>query len=175
MVLEAVDEAIQAFFEQIAIVLPNLIAGVLFLIIAYIGIKLVMSGVKTGLRARYTDKLISDLIGSIIAVFMWFAAALILLNIIGLGEIAASLGTTTGFVALGVAYALSNMIADTVAGYYLVRDPDFQVGDQVKTVDDMEGEVMQVGLRKSRLELEDGSIAVLSNSEIEKQWVRKFG
>ena len=44
---------------------------------------------------------------------------------------AASLGTATGFIALGVAYALSDMIEDTVAGVYLLRDPDFAVGDTV--------------------------------------------
>lgn len=35
-----------------------------------------------------------------------------------MGEIAASLGTAAGFISLGGSYALSNMIADTVAGVY---------------------------------------------------------
>lgn len=173
--MEAIEEAVQAFLEQIAVFLPNLLAGVLFLILAYFGIRVAMRGIRTGLNARYKDRLIADLIGSVISIFLWFTVILVLLNILGLGEIAASLGTMTGFTALGVAYALSNMIADTVSGYYLVRDPDFEVGDEVKTlVDDMDGQVMEVGLRKSRLELENGDIAVLSNSEIEKKWIRKF-
>lgn len=173
MVLDAVDQAVQTLVEQVAGFMPNLFAGILFLIAAYIGIKIVMKGVKTSLRARYSDTLISGLMSTIIGLFLWAITALVLLNILGLGEIAASLGTTTGFIALGVAYALSSMIADSVAGYYLVRDPDFQVGDKVET-DEMKGEVMEVGLRKSRLELENDDIAVLSNSEIEKKWIRKF-
>jgi small-conductance mechanosensitive channel len=105
----------------------------------------------------------------VVGVFLWFAAALTLLKILGMGDIAASLGTAAGFVALGVSYALSSMIADTVAGVYLLRDPDFNSGDRV-TADGTTGVVRDIGLRKSRLELDDGDIVVVANSAVEKKW-----
>ena len=103
------------------------------------------------------------------SVALWFAAGLALLSVLGLEAIAASLGTATGFVALGVAYALSDMIADTVAGLYLLRDPDFNAGDRVTTAD-ATGVVRSIGLRKSRLELEDGDTLVLANQAVEQRW-----
>ncbi len=42
----------------------------------------------------------------IVLVFLWFGVALSFLSIVGLTAIAASLGTATGFLALGVSYAL---------------------------------------------------------------------
>jgi small-conductance mechanosensitive channel len=97
-----------------------------------------------------------------------------LLKVVGLGDIAASLGTATGFVALGVSYALSNMIADAVAGVYLLRDPDFNPGDKV-TTESTTGVVRDIGLRKSRIEIDSGDVVVLANREVEKKWTLQSG
>ena len=86
---------------------------------------------------------------------------------------AASLGTATGFLALGVAYALSNMIADAVAGIYLLRDPDLAPGDRVE-VDDTVGEVRAIELRKTRLRV-DGDAVDRGNADIEKRWRKLEG
>jgi len=169
MVLE---NFVETFLEQVAEILPNIFAGILFLITAYIVIKIIQVVIKYSLRQTYDQKMIVSLASTVASIFMWFAAALIFLNIVGLGEIAASLGTATGFVALGIAYALSNMLADTVAGYYLVRDPDFKIGDRVR-VEETEGTITEVGLRKSRLRLENGDLAVFSNKDVEQKWVKE--
>jgi small-conductance mechanosensitive channel len=118
------------------------------------------------------SELVADLFTTIAAVFLWFAAALTLLKILGMGEIAASLGTATGFVALGVSYALSDMIADTVSGVYLLRDPDFNPGDRVETAD-VTGVVRQIDLRKTRLEVDEGDTLVVGNSSVEEKWTKK--
>jgi len=57
------------------------------------------------------------------AIFLWFGVALTFLKVVGMGDIAASLGTAVGFIALGISYALSEMIEDTVAGVYLLPTP----------------------------------------------------
>lgn len=54
---------------------------------------------------------------------MWFSTILLTLSILGFGEIAASLGTATGFVALGVSFALKDVLSDTVAGSTWRRIP----------------------------------------------------
>ena len=154
--------------------LPRLAMGLLFLTVAYVGIRVGLRLVRRGLETLYPDEqgLIVELGVTVAGLFLWFAAALALLKIVGMGDVAASLGPATGFVALGVAYALSNMIADTVAGVYLLRDPDFNPGYRV-SVEGITGEVRQIGLRKSRFELDDGEIVVLANGAVEKKWTRK--
>jgi small-conductance mechanosensitive channel len=153
---------------------PKVIMALVFLTIAYVGIRIGVRIVRGALDALYPDDqdLIVNLAATVVGVFLWFGAALTLLNILGMGDIAASLGTAAGFIALGISYALSNMIADTVAGVYLLRDPDFNPGDRV-TASDVTGEVRDIGLRKSRFRLDDGDTVVMANSAVESKWTLK--
>lgn len=170
-----VEQTINGFVEGMLAAAPRLLAGLVFVTLAYVAIRLVLSGVRSGLQRVYSadERAIADLTVTVAAVFLWFAAALALLKIVGMGDIAASLGTATGFIGLGIAYAMSDMIADTVAGVYLIRDPDFAPGDRV-TTGSVTGTVRSVDLRKSRIELDDGDTAVLANRNVEEQWTKEI-
>lgn len=136
------------------------------LIIDYAG-----KSIRRGLSYSIKEDTILDLLETISKGALWFTAILIVLGVLGLSEIAASLGTAVGFVALGVSLALKNVISDTVAGIYLAKDPDFNKGDNIE-VDGSKGELKAVGLRKSRIELESGDLRVLNNSDAEKKWTK---
>ena len=169
-VVETSLRELQATFAQ---AIPRIVTALLFLVAAYVGITLVLRVVRSALGRLYAgDELIADLLTTVAAIFLWFAAALTLLKILDMGDIAASLGTATGFVALGVSYALSNMIADTVAGVYLLRDPHFNPGDRVET-GDVTGVVRAIELRKTRFETEAGDVVVMGNSSVEEKWTKK--
>lgn len=156
------------------VLLPRVIAGVVFLVVAYLLVTIILRIVRASLSQMFDadSRLIVNLVVLITSIFLWFGVALTFLKIIGMGDIAASLGTSIGFIALGVAYATSNMIADTVAGVYLLRDPDFNPGDTIVT-DAVTGTVTQIGLRKSRFHLDDGAIMVLANRDVEKKWTKQ--
>jgi small-conductance mechanosensitive channel len=151
--------------------IPKIVLGTLFLAIAYVGIKIVLTIARSVFERVYppSQGLVIDLAVTVIGIFLWFGAALVLLNIVGLGNVAASLGTASGFIGLGVAFALQDMIADTVAGVYLLRDPDFNEGYRVDTAS-VTGTITAIGLRKTRLRIDDGSLVVLANREVEKRW-----
>jgi small-conductance mechanosensitive channel len=168
---ELVRQTVAGIQQGLVDALPKLIMALAFLTVAYVGIRVVLRVVHGALDAVYPEEqdLIVNLATTIIGVFLWFTVALALLNILGMGDIAASLGTAAGFIALGISYALSNMIADTVAGVYLLRDPDFNPGDRV-TADGITGTVKSIGLRKSRFALDDGDTVVIGNSAVEKKW-----
>lgn len=143
-------------------------AGV-FLILASLAINHSGKVIRKVLSRKFEEDTIVNLLESVSKGLLWFSAALITLSILGFSEIAAALGTATGFVALGVSLALKNVLSDTVAGVYLAKDPDFNNGDNVE-VDGVKGEIKDVGLRKSRLKLEDGNTRVINNSDAEKKW-----
>jgi small-conductance mechanosensitive channel len=168
---ELVRETLADVQQGLVDAVPRVIMALVFLAVAYVGIRILLRLVRGGLDALYPDDqdLIVNLATTVVGVFLWFGAALTLLNVLGMGEIAASLGTAAGFVALGISYALSNMIADTVAGVYLLRDPDFNPGYRV-TADGTTGEVRDIGLRKSRFRLDDGDTVVVANSAVESKW-----
>ena len=152
---------------------PKILTGLVFVGLAYVGIKAILYVLRGVLDGIYPEEqeLVVDLGTAIAGVFLWFGAALALLNIVGMTEIAASLGTAAGFIALGVSYALSNMIADTVAGVYLLRDPDFNPGDRVKA-DPVTGTVTAIELRKTRFESDEGDTVVVANRDVEKKWTK---
>lgn len=168
------EQTVSTVIADLAAAIPRVFAGFIFLSLAWVSIRLVKGYVRRVLRELYPEdqRLVADFATLVVTVFLWFGAGLALLKVIGMGDIAASLGSAAGFIALGVSYALSNMIADAVAGVYLLKDPDFNPGDRVVT-DSTAGEVRDIGLRKSRIEVEGGDMVVLANREVEKKWTRR--
>lgn len=167
------DIVTQAFTEFVASVraaLPTLITGLVFLLLAVVLVKFLLFVLKLALGRALPGEspVYRQFIATIVAVFLWFAVGLSFLSIVGLEGIATSLGTAAGFIALGVSYATSSMIADAVAGVYLLKDPDFNPGDTVQA-GDTTGVVDTIELRKTRLTVE-GDTVVRGNSEIEKKW-----
>ncbi|WP_311173164.1 mechanosensitive ion channel family protein [Halobellus ordinarius] len=168
-----VEQTLNEFGAGLQAAAPTVLTGLVFLAIAYVGIRLLTAVLRRTLETVYPveQRLVVDLTVTIASVFLWFGAALTLLKIFGMGEIAASLGTAAGFIALGISYALSNMIADTVAGVYLLRDPDFNPGDEVKA-DPVTGTVMTIELRKTRFRNAEGETVVVANRDVEKKWTQ---
>jgi len=167
-----VAEALNRFVADVSEALPDIIAGIVFLIIAGVGVKVIMALVRAALRRTVPGEspVYRQFVATIVAVFLWFGVGLSFLSVVGLDGIATSLGTAAGFLALGVSYATSNMIADAVAGVYLLRDEDFNPGDTVD-IGGTVGVVRSIELRKTRLTVEDDTV-VRGNAEIEKKWTK---
>jgi small-conductance mechanosensitive channel len=168
--------AVSQFLNGIVAALPRLLSGLVFLVLAYVVIRLVKLALRSTLDRIYPadQALVVDLVVTVASLFLWFGAGLTVLDIVGMGEIAASLGTATGFIALGVALALKEMIADTVAGVYLLRDPDFNEGDLVTTAS-VTGTIVTIDLRKTRIRSEEGDLVVVANRDVEKRWTQEVG
>lgn len=171
--LGVVGDGIDRFVASIAAAIPRILSGLIFLVLAGVLAKLVMMVVGAFLERTLDDEdaVYRRFVRAIVAAFLWFGIGLSFLSIVGLDEIASSMGTAAGFLALGVSYSLSNMIADAVSGVYLLRDPDFMPGDKVK-VGDISGTVRSIELRKTRFTDENDDTVVRGNAEIEKKWTK---
>jgi small-conductance mechanosensitive channel len=171
LIERAIVGAVDSFADSVLGAVPKILSGILFLVFAAVLVKAVMWVVRWLLRRVVDDDdadVYRQFVATVVTVFLWFGVALAFLSVVGLNEIAAALGTASGFLALGVSYALSEMIADAVAGVYLLRDPDFNPGDTV-TAGDTTGTVERIELRKTRIDVE-GDTVVRANGEIEKRW-----
>ena len=169
---EVVERSLAELVDGIFRAVPKLLTGLVFLLLAYVLVRAVMFVVKAALKRAFPGEspVYRQFVSTIVLVFLWFGVALTFLSIVGLDGIATSLGTATGFLALGVSYALSGMIADAVAGVYLLRDPDFDPGDTVD-IGGTVGTVKALELRKTRLTVGDDTV-VRANAEIEKKWTK---
>ncbi|EMA23535.1 mechanosensitive ion channel domain-containing protein [Haloarcula argentinensis] len=172
MQVGVINRTLEQLVTNVVDALPRLITAFVFLAIAAVGIKAIMIVARAVLKRSLPGEspVYRQFLSVIVLVFLWFGVALSFLSIVGLTAIAASLGTATGFLALGVSYALSEMIKDAVAGVYLLRDPDFNPGDTVKA-GDTTGEVVAIELRKTRFRVDDDTV-VRANAAIEERWTK---
>ncbi|TKX74696.1 mechanosensitive ion channel [Halorubrum sp. GN11_10-6_MGM] len=166
-----IGRSLANFVEGLVVAVPRLLSGLTFLVLAYLTVRFVLSLIRGSIDRLYVGdrELVGDLIVTLASVFLWFGVALTFLKVVGMGDIAASLGTAVGFVALGVSYALSEMIEDTVAGVYLLRDPDFNPGYRIEAKG-VTGTVAAIELRKTRIDTDAGDRVVVANREIEAKW-----
>lgn len=168
------EQVPKEFVRGLISAVPRILSGFLFLVLAYIVIKIVLNVTRSVVDRIHPEEreLVVDLSVAIVGIFLWFGAALAFLNIVGMSDVATSLGTASGFIGLGIAFALKEMIADTVAGVYLLRDPDFKEGDAVETAS-VTGTVTGIDLRKTRIRSDDGDLVVLANRDVEKKWTKQ--
>lgn len=76
-----------------------------------------------------------------------------------------ALATSASLLTLVVGLGCQNLVADLVAGVFLLFEGAFRVGDIV-TIDNWHGEVVEIGLRSTKVKNEIGNVKVFQNSRI---------
>lgn len=75
--------------------------------------------------------------------------------------------TALGVTSLVVSLALQDPLSSLASGFLLLSDEPFQPGDWIR-VDDLEGEVVDLGWRTSRIRTRSGDIVVVPNGALAK-------
>jgi small-conductance mechanosensitive channel len=96
-------------------------------------------------------------------IFLWFAALLLVVDIIAPSRDAFL--AVLGSAALAIGLGLQDLIKNLVGGLVIVADVPFQTGDLVR-IGEAYGEVVHIGLRSTKLLTPDGKLASIPNSEI---------
>ena len=73
--------------------------------------------------------------------------------------------TTAGVLTLIIGLGSQSLVADILAGIFIVFEGEFQVGDIV-VIDSWRGEVKEIGIRTTKLVDAGGNIKIVNNSEI---------
>lgn len=150
--------------------IPNaivlVIGGVIFLIVALI-IIMVIKGILRKVFGRMPiNKKLSSLIVTAIYALMLFTIMVAFLEMIGLGQIALALGAAIAFIALAIGLAMNSVLGDFVAGGFLLGEKDFGEGFVVEAAG-VKGTVVDVDMRKTRIQGEDGVLYVIPNKAVE--------
>ncbi len=106
---------------------------------------------------------IAKLLNSLIR---WVIIILAILLILGAwGVDTATLIASAGIMSLVVGLGAQSLIADIIAGLFIVVEGEYQVGDIV-VIDDWRGTVIEIGIRTTKIEDAGGNIKIVNNSEI---------
>lgn len=141
---------------------PNIIQAVRVVTIVLVVMTVIMGILNVmfakGQRGITIVRLINNMVRVITAVVLVIAV----LAIWGIDTTA--LITGAGVVTLIVGLGMQSLIADVVAGLFIVFENEFNVGDII-TIDDFRGTVVSIGIRTTKLEAL-GNIKIYNNSDI---------
>lgn len=108
--------------------------------------------------------------------------ALILVSIVGLiillsrFEVEVSgLVATLGIGSLAIALAAQATLADTISGFIIMIDRPYRIGDRIEIQDlDTWGDVMDIGLRSTRIRTRDNRMVIVPNSVMGKSLIVNY-
>ncbi|MDE7167243.1 MAG: mechanosensitive ion channel family protein [Clostridia bacterium] len=111
-------------------------------------------------RSKTVSRLCCNLIKWVVAIIL----VIVVLAVWGVDTTA--LITGAGVLTLVVGLGMQSLIADVIAGLFIVFENEFNLGDII-TVDDFRGEVVEMGIRTTKLKAE-GNIKIFNNSDLRK-------
>ena len=107
-----------------------------------------------------------SLIDALLTIFL----IIVVLQSLGLNNLAFIFSATIAALGIALGTGSSSLVTDVLAGIYLARDRDFSIGDIVRAGEDkIEGEIIGMDMRRTRIRTQEGTIHSMPNSLIERK------
>jgi small-conductance mechanosensitive channel len=106
-------------------------------------------------------------------VLLILLVALVIIIVLGHFEVEISgLVATLGIGSLAIALAAQAALSDTISGFMIMVDQPFRIGDRIEITElDTWGDVVDIGLRSTRIRTRDNRMVIIPNSIIAKSLV----
>ncbi len=117
------------------------------------------------------DKLI-PLLSRTIKIIIWVIALLVILPLYGVNITA--LIAALGVGSLAIALAAQDTIANIIAGFLIMIDTPFRIGDKIKIPSGETVEVLDIGVRRSKFLSEDKAIIIVPNVDLSKSKIVNY-
>ena len=158
------------FLNEYEDILPY-VKVILVIIAAFFIITLISRFIKRLLNNTLLPIDVQFLLRRIVIYLLCFAVLMYTTIELNLEEIFLPLMGASVLVGAAIALAVKDILADAVAGVFLLLDRHFNIGDSIKTMG-YSGEIFDVTLRKTRIKTDDGTIVILPNGKIDSSgWV----
>ena len=135
----------------------------------------VSSWYKENVAKKTTTRLDDELIPLIrrtIKTGIWIVAFLVILPLYGVNI--SALIATLGVSSLAIALAAQDTIANIIAGFLIMIDRPFRVGDKIKIPTGEIVEVLDIGIRRSKFLAEDKAIIIVPNLDLSKSKIINY-
>ncbi len=159
----SIDRTSVDILNQFLHFVPTIIVTIQIIVLA------ILLNMLLRLLAKFTfgltdkGKTISNILTSLIKWIIIIAAILWILSVWGVNTTALVAGA--GILALVIGLGAQSLIADILAGIFIVFEGEYVVGDIV-VIDGWRGKIVNIGIRTTQLEDNGGDIKIINNSEI---------
>ncbi len=149
---------------------PSLPKALLFVVLGVIAIRITSKILVNVLGVTKLPKATIKVTVKLVDITLWMLLIIAFLQLAGLSNVAFAISGAFAILALAFSNGFSATVGDTISGISLSRDRHFRLGDRVKVGADqkIEGIIIDMDVRKTRLKDDAGHIFVVPNSLIDK-------
>lgn len=143
--------------------IPVLINSLIYIVLVYAVCKIIRIIFSVKMKKSNKAKTVFSLLDGFVKYACAIAIIILVLKACGVDTTAlvASVGVLTLVVGLGA----QPLIADIIAGIFIIFEDEYHVGEIV-TINDFRGEVIEIGIRSTKLLDAAGNIKIINNSAI---------
>ena len=142
---------------------PVLINSFIYIVIVYAVCKMIRLVFSIKMKKSNRTKTVFSLLDGFVKYAC--AVAIIILVLKACGVDTTALVASVGVLTLVVGLGAQPLIADIIAGIFIIFEDEYHVGEIV-TINDFRGTVMEIGIRSTKLIDAAGNIKIINNSAI---------
>lgn len=143
--------------------IPVLVNCLIYIIIIYAACRIIRLLFSARMKKHPRSKTMMALLDGFVKYACAIAIIILILKACGVNT--AALVASVGVLTLVIGLGAQPLIADIIAGIFIIFENEYQVGEIV-TINDFRGTVMEIGIRSTKLIDAAGNIKIVNNSAI---------
>ena len=161
------------YFDQISVLIPNIITGIIILLIAIILGKIIYKIIAKTTQKRWQDSIMSNFLAEVIKWTFYLFGVIMALSVIGFSGVASTIFAGAGISAIVFGFAFKDIGENFLAGIILALKRPFEIGDIIEIQGD-KGTVKDLDLRITHLRNAEGKDIYIPNSSIIKNTLTNY-
>ena len=143
--------------------LPTLIQSLIYVVIIYAVCKLIRLIFKKKMEKSDRAKTVITLLDGLVKYACAIAIIIFILQAVGVN--ATAIFASVGILTLVIGLGCQSLIADVVAGMFIIFENEYNVGEII-TIGDFRGTVIEIGIRATKILDAAGNIKIINNSDV---------
>lgn len=162
-----IEKVFVDFGDTLIKAFPNILSGIMVLIVFTIMGLLLRKLIRTRLTAKWKDTIVANFAGDVTKWIFIILGVIIALHFVGFGGIGSSILAGAGISAIIVGFAFKDIAENFLSGILLAVNRPFKKGDIIE-MDKYKGPVRNLDLRVTHIRTADGRDIFIPNSMIVK-------
>lgn len=144
------------------------ILPIVYIVIGIVLLRIVVFVINKISKNKYVDKKKKTIISLIKNILKWLIYIFVILSILSVyGVDTSGILASLGIAGLVIGLALQDIIADFIAGIFILFDDQYIIGDIVE-INGFKGEVIGFGLMSTKIKNASGDVLIISNSSFKE-------